>query len=277
MKGTATATIFVLASFSARAQSPDTLTYALPALLVEATRATETQANAPRSVTVLYRAQPSLEPGLSLQHALRTLPGVWLRDRGHYALGERLVIRGMGYRAAFGVRGVQVVMDGIPLTMADGQSTLDAADPAFIRRAELLRGPSSVYWGNGSGGVLFLDTAPASVETRVRVMGGSYGLRHVSASTGVQMGLHRLVAYGSRVQTSGYREHSVSSFARAGMQGLFSLGNRATLRLVTTAAILDAESPGALTTDQAHSDPRQADPRFVAASAGKESAHVQGG
>ena len=95
-------------------------TVKLPAVRIEATRTTESEAWAARSVFVQVRERVALDPSLSLQHALRGMPGIQIQDRGHYALGERLLIRGMGYRSAFGVRGVQVLLDGIPLTVADG-------------------------------------------------------------------------------------------------------------------------------------------------------------
>lgn len=80
------------------------------------------------------------------------VPGLWVNDRENYALGERTTGRGIGWRAQFGVCCIQVVMDGIPLTMADGQAMLTGEDTIFIRRAELIRGPSSMFWGNSSGG-----------------------------------------------------------------------------------------------------------------------------
>ena len=135
------AAALLLPALSAQAQSSDTLEVSLPEIEIHATRAFETEASAARSVFVKERSAMALEPGLALQRTLRGLPGVLINDRGHYALGERLLIRGMGYRAAFGVRGAQVLLDGIPLTLPDGQTMLDVADPAFIRRAEILRGP----------------------------------------------------------------------------------------------------------------------------------------
>ena len=262
---------------NASSQTTDTTVYSLPALLIQSTKATETAENAPRSVTVLNRPHAMLEPGLSLQRSLRSMPGVWLRERGHFALGEKLVIRGMGYRAAFGVRGVQAVLDGIPMTMADGQSILDAADPLFVRRAELLRGPSAAFWGNGSGGVLFMDSRLPENLTQVRFMMGSFGLMRGSGASSVNLGSHSLQAHVSRVTTDGYRRHSSGTFDRAGVQGLFRLGPRTVLRFVAAAAILDANSPGSLTEEQADTDPRQPDPRFVTAAAGKSSTHLQSG
>src|SRR5690606_2146217 len=110
--------------------------------------------------------------------ALRRLPGVFVANRENPALGERLVVRGLGYRAGFGVRGVQVVLDGVPLTLADGQAVLGVVDPPFVRRAEVVRGPASALWGNGSGGVLFLSTTPEGPApiASARVVGGGNGL-----------------------------------------------------------------------------------------------------
>ncbi len=273
--------LLLAAALPAQAQDRDTLEMALPEIEIQATRAAETEATAPFAVSMRSRSpeEIALEPGLSLDQALRGLPGVWINDRGHYALGERLVIRGMGWRAAFGVRGVQVLLDGIPLTLPDGQTTLDVADPAFVRQAEVIRGPSSLFWGNGSGGVLFLSTAAArdTASARLRVLGGSYGLRHLSGEAAVPVGRHRLYAFASDVRRDGYRQHSQGGFTRAGLHGNFDLGTKTRLRVMAAAAFQDVEAPGGLTVEQVEADPRQADSRFVAASAGKESTQIQGG
>ncbi len=270
-----------LCSTPARAQAPDTLEAALPEIEIEAARASETEATAPFSVSILRRTPEdvALDPGLSLETALRGLPGVWINDRGHYALGERLAIRGMGWRAAFGVRGVQALLDGIPMTLPDGQSVLDVADPAFVRQAEVVRGPASLFWGNGSGGVLFLSTvAPADTAfVRLRALGGSYGLRQVSGEAGLPAGRHRLYAFASDVRRDGYRAHGAGRFTRAGAHGSFDAGTRTRLRLTAAFADQDAQNPGALTLVQVREDPRQADPRTVATRAGKQSRQAQAG
>ncbi|HUF75311.1 MAG TPA: Plug domain-containing protein, partial [Longimicrobiales bacterium] len=57
--------------------------------------------------------------GMFLEEALRSLPGVQVQNRFNYAVGERVSIRGFGSRAQFGVRGIHVVVDGIPATLPD--------------------------------------------------------------------------------------------------------------------------------------------------------------
>lgn len=249
----------------------------LPTMTVQATRQLETYATATRSIYIQQHDMVASEPGLSLQRALRGIPGIQISERGHFALGERILIRGMGYRAAFGVRGLQAFLNGIPLTMPDGQSMLDVVDPVFIGSSELLRGPSSLFWGNASGGVLHLTSTQSSSPLRLRYMRGSYGLNHILAGTSLKLGSHQIQAYASLVEKDGYRVHSKGDFFRAGLSTRTSPSSKTILMVTLNAAIQDVLSPGSLTLEQLSFDPRQADPRYIATAAGKASTHLQGG
>jgi iron complex outermembrane receptor protein len=271
----------LLIAASSHAMQVDTLVVALPELRIEALRASETPATAPFAVSMLARSPEalSLEHGLSLENVLRGLPGVLISDRSHYALGERILIRGMGWRSSFGVRGIQVLLDGVPLTLPDGQAVLDIVDPAFIRQAEIVRGPSSTFWGNGSGGVLLLSTEAFrdSSSASARAMGGSYGARQLSADAALPIGNHRLHGFVSSNHNSGFREHAAGGFDRSAVHGSFDLGPRTRLRVTGALAVQDVESPGSLTLEQVAANPAQADSRNVSANAGKKSTQVQVG
>ncbi len=249
----------------------------LPTMTVQATRQLETYASATRSVHIQQHDMVTTEPGLSLQHAMRGMPGIQISERGHYALGERILIRGMGYRAAFGVRGLQAFLNGIPLTMPDGQSMLDVVDPVFIGSSELLRGPGSLFWGNASGGILNLTTIQNSSPLRLRYMIGSYGLNHYLASSGLKLGSHQIQAYASMVEKGGYRAHSKGDFFRAGLSAQINPSTKSILMVTFNAALQDALSPGSLTRKQLSLDRRQANSRNVSTAAGKSSTHLQGG
>lgn len=281
----ALAFILVLVSMTSpvRAQtgSTDTLEVTLPEITVDAVRATETAASAPYAVSVQARDadELSFKPTTSLETVLRSLPGVWVRDRGHFALGESISIRGMGARAAFGVRGVQVLLDGIPLTMPDGQSTLDVVEPSTLRNTELLRSPASLFWGNGSGGVLFLSSAahPAEPTLRLKGFGGAYGQREVLAEGAVPFGPNHVRAYASHLAQDGFRDYSQGSQTRLGATGRFFVGPQTLLRAVAAAAIQDTEHPGSLTADEFAADPQLARPGNPETGSGKESTHAQAG
>ena len=156
-------------------------------------------ARAPVSIAVRSRSdvERASDPALTADALGRGLPGVWISDRGNAATGERVLVRGLGWRAAFGVRGTHVVLDGIPLTLPDGQTPLNVLDPALITHVELVRGPASTFWGSGSAGVLSLSTASPTSGNRVRVLGGAYGLAKGEASVRLTDPNGHLAVWGS--------------------------------------------------------------------------------
>ena len=260
----------------------DSVIVRLPEITVEATRSTETAASAPFAVSVLDRTETelSLTPNRSLGDVLRPLSGIWVNDRHHFALGERISVRGVGYRSNFGVRGIQVVLDGIPLSLPDGQAFLDVVDPAIVRQVELVRSPASVFWGNGSGGVLFLSTDPAAsapTTFRARLQGGRYGTWQALTEGYGSAGDWRLHGYASGTGQDGYRDHSQGFRLRAGATASRSLSPATSLRLTVAGDVQDTENPSSLTLEQFREDPSQARPAFQDVNAGKQSEHAQVG
>ncbi len=265
-----------------QAQAPDTLEGTLEEITINASRSTETEETAPFAVSVIEVPTDvaQMRSSTTLKDALATLPGVWINDRENFSLGERLAIRGFGSQADFGVRGVQVLLDGIPLTMPDGQSSLGIVDPAFIRRAEVIRGPASSFWGNGSGGVLSLTTReyPEQWETRVRSLAGSYGLRKFGADVGGAIGSHRLRGFVSHHQQDGFRDHSRGERTRAALFSDWDTGTRSHHRVV--GAFMNApenQNPSSMTKAQSKTNPQYARDAFVANKAGESNLHAQGG
>lgn len=264
-------------------QEGDTLKVEMEAIEVIGTWSDIGAANAPLSFSTLQR-DPALlnaESSLSLSEIGRHLPGIWVNNRRNYALGERMTIRGLGWRAAFGVRGIQVILDGIPLTVADGQSMTNIIDPAFVRRAELIRGPAASFWGNSSGGVLYLSTDPAwsaGERFRLRATGGSYGLARGEAQYYVRGGAHSFNIYGSLLDDPGFRNHSSARLWRGGVTGSVTLPGGG---LIEYSGALNhmprAQHPSGLTREQARENPRLAVPSFVESGAGKSITQGQAG
>ncbi|NBB87303.1 MAG: TonB-dependent receptor [Bacteroidetes bacterium] len=242
--------------------------------LIAGESATFSVSTANRSVDRL-----NLDPALTLDRLTTTIPGLSVNSREHYALGDRLTIRGMGWRAQFGVRGVQVLLDGIPLTVADGQSMIEIVDPAFVRSAEVIRGPASTFWGNSSGGVLALSTQPEGgpePAVRLRQLGGSFGLLKSEVQVTPTLGDTRTSVYASYLTQDGFREHSNAELARAGVTSDIPLGDGRGLRVVGALAVMPrADSPGSLDAEAAVEDPRQTRDFLVAQGTGKSSTQGQ--
>ena len=138
------------AAAAAPAQAPRDTTAApdsaaprrLPTVRVEVTReASRSPLELPFAVTSVR--PDTMRPGqrhLSLDEQLQLLPGVTVANRANPSQDPRVSIRGFGSRSAFGVRGVRVLRDGMPLTLPDGQTPLDYMDLESVGRIEVIRG-----------------------------------------------------------------------------------------------------------------------------------------
>ncbi|NJK88070.1 MAG: Plug domain-containing protein, partial [Myxococcales bacterium] len=135
----------------------ETSTSATEVLVVVGSRLPPDLEGTPYATTTLEQDElHGGRPTLSIGEALSQVPGVFTFGRNNFAQDTRIAIRGFGARSPFGVRGIRILLDGIPLTSPSGQSQLDTLDPAFLGRAQILRGPAGSLYGNASGGVILL-------------------------------------------------------------------------------------------------------------------------
>lgn len=161
------ATLVLALALVAREPPQDTVrTYALQAETVSVTRTELPLAKVPLAVqTIDRRAIGFAQPTWGLDEALAAVPGVYVSNRYNFSVGQRLSIRGFGIRAAFAVRGVKVLIDGIPQTLPDGQGQLTNLELVDADRIEVLRGAASSLFGNAAGRVISVSTGQA-VPTR---------------------------------------------------------------------------------------------------------------
>ena len=157
----------------------------LDEVVVTGTRSTARAFDLPASVDIIDgRTLREGQPQISLSETLMRVPGVFAANRNNYAQDLQISSRGFGARATFGVRGVRLYQDGIPVTMPDGQGQTGSFSLLSADRVEILRGPFSTLYGNASGGVIAVFTeAPRDPPVAsVTVGGGSYGAWNVGAS-----------------------------------------------------------------------------------------------
>ena len=197
------------------AQEPLDSVIPLDSIVVNVLRSTVGLDRAPYAVSVSSGQALQLgNTGFSLDEALQGIPGLQIQNRYNYTVGERISIRGFGARSQFGARGIKILVDGIPATMADGQSTLDHLDIGSLGRAEVLRGPAAAIYGNGGGGVLSFETAAAPdvpVRQEAKAVLGENGLmRFQSTTSGTQGGTSYLVNI-SHLTYDGFRTVADSS------------------------------------------------------------------
>ena len=263
----------ILAPSAGRAQ--DSTRAVLPAVNVTATR------EGPRAPLDLSYAVTLTRPDAlaalrrtGVDELLFAVPGVSLANRQNPAQDPRVSIRGFGARSAFGVRGVRVLQDGVPVTLPDGQTPVDALDLEGAERVEVVRGSASSLYGNAAGGVIDVRSARPSAlfapYARV-VAGGSTPTVTATGASGTIGGVG-ITSSVTRIVGRGYRDHSDQRATRGAVRVLVMPSANGAAPLTIAARISDvsrAESPGALTRAQFDADPRQADPLAVRKGASK--------
>ena len=182
-------------------------------IIVEATRIPLSVFKAPFAIDRVERQHiVRAQPQLGLDESLSSIPGLVLQNRFNFAQDLRISIRGFGARANFGIRGVKILVDGIPATLADGQGGIDSIDLASIGSIEVLRGPSSSLYGNASGGVIRIesnfDSSDSGIEARLAM--GDHGYRKNQVLINGKSNHHQLsyIASASLLDIESYREHS---------------------------------------------------------------------
>ncbi|KPQ28669.1 iron complex outermembrane recepter protein [Halomonas sp. HL-93] len=227
----------------------------------------------PAAVSTLERdAIAQGQQRVRLDESLVRVPGVFLQNRDNFAQGQRIAIRGFGARAPFGVRGITIMVDGIPYTLPDGQAQLDAIDLDSAERIEVIRGPSSVLYGNAAGGVIDVTTGDGrdNPGTSLRAEVGSDGYRKTSLQTGGRQGDWSHHVSLSALNVDGYREQSSSEKYLLNAKLRRELGSERALTAIIN--LLDnprSEDPGALNAGEVAEGRDQAAPNSLALDAGQ--------
>src|SRR5262245_25991969 len=208
-----------LSPIALRGQSADTTKpYTLPPTTVSVTRAELPLTKVSQSIHTIGRQQINeARPTQGLDEALINVPGVYVANRYNFSQDQRISIRGFGARSAFAVRGIKVLIDGIPQTLPDGQGQLTNLELGDVDHIEVRRGSSSALFGNASGGVISIWTNPnvASLREDARVVAGRFdggrAWNKWQSTTALRVGTGGSASViVSRLDYDGERDHSAA-------------------------------------------------------------------
>ncbi len=148
----------------------------------------------------------------SLDEYLDGVPGLFSQNANNFAQDLRLSIRGFGARSAFGIRGIKLIVDGIPETTPDGQGQVDNLPLGIINNVTILRGPASALYGNSSGGVIQIKTLSDFDKNflRFRLQGGSFAFGLAQFVAGWKNKKTNLLIFQNLSHSNGFREFSSS-------------------------------------------------------------------
>lgn len=187
----------------------DTTEFQTDEIIVTGTRVEQKLIDIPFSVQRIDQSAWKSSRKQGLNDVLTSVPGLFLQSRyGNHDV--RVSIRGYGSRSNSGIRGVRILLDGIPESEPDGQTRIESLDFTAIGKIELVKGNSSSLYTNAPGGVINFFTDKYFLRTFVQSDNefGSFDLRKNGIKVGVNSKNTRFMMTGSYENYKGYRQHS---------------------------------------------------------------------
>jgi len=142
-----------------------------------------------------------------LSEYIESVPGVFISNDNNFAQDSRISIRGFGSRANFGIRGIKLIVDGVPETTPDGQSQIDNLNLEIIEKIEIIKGTSSSLYGNSSAGVIKIQSISEFDKnfTKIGYALGSNNKKKKQAFIGVKSNKTFYTFLVSQTKGKGYR------------------------------------------------------------------------
>jgi iron complex outermembrane recepter protein len=204
---------------------------------------------------------------ISPDDALKLVPGVKIDNQAN---GERihLSIRGQGILTERGIRGIKILLDGIPVNDPSGFAPdFFDVDWATVERIEVLRGPgASLYGGSSSGGILNIITQNGSSKPLTGQGLITYGSNNFFKGLGQFGGtvgdVNYRVSY-SREYGDGYRDHTHFFGNNIYGKATYSPNKHLSLTPIVSYSEKYHENPEGINLEQYNLDPKASNPDAI--------------
>lgn len=250
----------ILIVSSIHAQKDSIPTEQLEPVILKVSRIETEQLNLPLSVSKRTFDRRPYQQQLSLSEYLADVPGLFTLNTHNFSQDLRIAIRGFGARSAFGIRGIKLLVDGIPETTPDGQGQIDNLNLSIIKSIEVLKGPAATLYGNASGGVISISTFDEFEDDffEARSTFGSFAMKNYQFIAGVKSDKTRFHLHGNILDSDGYRAQSGFENYNANLNIAHQISDFSELRFILNYLNSPfAEDPGGLTLEEVDQDRRQ--------------------
>lgn len=219
----------------------------------------------PASVSVLTSQDLERFDETNLMQNLSTVAGVNVHQGALNT--NKMSIRGVGARSQYSTNRIKAYFMEIPLSSAEGETTLDDLDPAIIGSAEIIKGPVSSVYGAGLGGVITLFPAEAELGTHIGVKNtfASYGLIKSNVQASHASEKSNVVATYNHLQNDGWRENGSYDRDSFTVYGKFAGGEKNLISVFGNFVRLKAFIPSSVNRETLENDPSSAAFNWAAA------------
>jgi len=146
---------------------------------------------------------------IDVSDVLTEIPGLQVDSRSNFAQDTRLSLRGFGARSAFGIRGIDLLVDGIPISTPDGQGQLSSVPLDRIKQVQVISGPVAAIYGNSPGGVIsFVSKKPEATSANLQFNQSNQNYEQASVGFDWQKDQFALASQFNRTRFDPERPHS---------------------------------------------------------------------
>ncbi|MCW8950638.1 MAG: TonB-dependent receptor [Sedimenticola sp.] len=222
----------------------------LDTISVTASRIARGTKEVPAAISVIDSKRIDAEQMNNIKDAIKGTPGVLIESKnGGY--DSRLIIRGAGQKANYGVREIMVIRDGVPMTDPDSFSRFDFIDTQDIERIEITKGPGSLYGSGSSGGTIqIISKSVFDVDgNRVKLGVGEDGQQnlHFRYSQELNDSNSILLTGSHRAADNSWRDWNEFDTQQLSLKHGLMLDSGATLETELSYSQADLQLPGSLT------------------------------
>lgn len=218
------------------------------------------------AVSIITEKEINQADGVILTPILNKIPGVFMQQGSLNT--NRITIRGIGARTQYGTSKIKAYFEGIPLSSAEGDTTLEDIDLEVLGGIEIIKGPNSTSFGAGLGGVISLRAKQLDAETsfaKTATTFGSFGLTKQILSAGYSDSQSSLFVNYSNLQQEGYRENSDYDRQSLNLFGKQKISEKSTLSFFGIATRLKAFIPSSISETALKTKPESAAATWLAA------------
>ncbi len=216
---------------------------------VTATREERATADVPQAISVVGKEQIEAARMFNIKEALVGVPGVLIESKnGGY--DARLIIRGAGLKANYGIREIMVIRDGVPMSDPDSFTRMDFIDTQDIERIEIAKGPGNLFSPGSAGGAIQILSKSVfdSSGNNLKLGIGEEGTRNTHLRYGGMVNdSHALaVTFSRREQRNYWREWNDFDTTQLGLKHGLMMDGGATLESEVSYSEANIQLPGGM-------------------------------
>ncbi|WP_428035486.1 TonB-dependent receptor [Amphritea sp.] len=238
-----------LSSISVQAEENNLTKNTTDVITVTATRTERTSAEVPESISIIDQKRLEQEKMFNIADALKGTPGVLIQSTSGGS-SSRLIVRGAGLKAQYGIREIMVLRDGVPVTDPDSFTRMDFIDTQDIEQIEVSKGPANIYATGSTGGAIHIISKSVFDDRRdqLRLGLGDEGTRnlHLRKSWMTEEGNALAITASHRAQDNDWRRNNEYESNQLSIKGGILPSDNSELEMELSMTHSDLNLPGSM-------------------------------